>query len=309
MRGMKAGLVDVPAPSSMAPLCFAYGVASLPVANRPMREWLKDRCREAGLDPVSEVPEGDRAVFVRTDAWVSASSLRALAEGSSDGCVVDSSGEPLAWSGSSAHVPAEGERRSSGEGEFLVRFPWQLLDLNQAVLAEMTEPAQAGTVESGTTVNGVLSVGAGSVVLPGVYIEGTVLIGRDCKIGPNCYLRGSTSVGDGCHIGQAVEVKNSIVMDGTSMGHLSYCGDSVVGRDVNFGAGTITANFRHDGSNHRSAVDGELIDTGRRKLGAVVGDRVHTGIHTSIYPGRKLWPDTSTRPGEVVRKDLRSDSV
>ena len=148
-------------------------------------------------------------------------------------------------------------------------------------------------------------LGQGSRVLPGVFIEGNVVIGRNCKIGPNCYLRGNTSIGEGCHIGQGVEIKNSIVMDHTGIGHLSYCGDSIIGRSVNFGAGTIIGNLRHDGANHRSMVGEELIDTGRRKFGSVVGDGVHTGINTSIYPGRKLWPGAETRPGEVVRRDIR----
>ena len=93
-------------------------------------------------------------------------------------------------------------------------------------------------------------------------------------------------------------------MANVGMGHLSYCGDSIVGKGTNFGAGTITANFRHDGQTHRSMVDGALVDTGRHKFGSIIGDDVHTGIHTSIYPGRKLWPHTSTRPGDVVQRDL-----
>jgi bifunctional UDP-N-acetylglucosamine pyrophosphorylase/glucosamine-1-phosphate N-acetyltransferase len=51
-------------------------------------------------------------------------------------------------------------------------------------------------------------------------------------------------------------------------------------------------------------VKGELIDTGRRKLGAIIGDNVHTGINTSIYPGRKIWPNKATKPGEIVEKDI-----
>ena len=137
-----------------------------------------------------------------------------------------------------------------------------------------------------------------------MVIEGDVIIGADCKIGPNCYLRGATTIGDRCHVGQAVEIKNSILMDGTNVGHLSYVGDSILGRKVNFGAGTLTSNLRHDGRNHRTLVAGELVDTGRRKFGAVVGDGVHTGIHTSIYPGRKLAAGTTTRPGDIVRTDL-----
>ena len=95
-----------------------------------------------------------------------------------------------------------------------------------------------------------------------------------------------------------------MILAKSSIGHLSYVGDSVLGTGVNFGAGTTTSNFRHDGKNHRTAVDGVLIDTGRRKFGAIIGDGVHTGIHTSIYPGRQLWPGTTTLPGEIVRKDI-----
>jgi bifunctional UDP-N-acetylglucosamine pyrophosphorylase/glucosamine-1-phosphate N-acetyltransferase len=155
-------------------------------------------------------------------------------------------------------------------------------------------------------VDGRLQVGKGVKILPGVVIEGDVIIGDHCKIGPNCYIRGSTSIGDRCHVGQAVELKNSILLSGTNVGHLSYVGDSVLGEKVNFGAGTITSNLRHDGAAHRSLVEGRLTDTGRRKLGTIVGDGVHTGVHTSIYPGRKLWPKTTTLPGAIVAKDILS---
>jgi len=161
-----------------------------------------------------------------------------------------------------------------------------------------------GEVSPGAHVEGPLYVGKGSVVRPGVYIEGPVMIGEGCTVGPNCYLRPGTVLGRGCKVGQGCEIKNSILMDSAAVPHLSYVGDSVVGEKANLGCGTVTANFRHDGKNHRSRVKDELIDTGRRKLGAIIGDGVHTGIHTSIYPGRKLWPQTSTLPGEIVREDL-----
>jgi bifunctional UDP-N-acetylglucosamine pyrophosphorylase/glucosamine-1-phosphate N-acetyltransferase len=138
------------------------------------------------------------------------------------------------------------------------------------------------------------------VILPGVYIEGNAVIGENCKIGPNCYIRGNTSIGDNCHIGQAVEIKNSILQNKVSAGHLAYAGDSVICSSVNLGAGTIISNLRHDNTNHRYEVDGNLIETGRRKFGAVIGENVHTGIHTSIYPGRSLSANAVTRPGEIV---------
>jgi bifunctional UDP-N-acetylglucosamine pyrophosphorylase/glucosamine-1-phosphate N-acetyltransferase len=141
------------------------------------------------------------------------------------------------------------------------------------------------------------------VIKSGSYIEGPVYIGANCKIGPNCYLRAKSVFGDEAKVGNACEIKNSIFFKKATVGHLSYVGDSILGEHVNFGAGTIAANLRHDDTNIRSMVKGELIDTGRRKLGVIVGDGVHTGIHTSIYPGRKLWPGMSTTPGEIVQQD------
>jgi UDP-N-acetylglucosamine diphosphorylase / glucose-1-phosphate thymidylyltransferase / UDP-N-acetylgalactosamine diphosphorylase / glucosamine-1-phosphate N-acetyltransferase / galactosamine-1-phosphate N-acetyltransferase len=184
------------------------------------------------------------------------------------------------------------------------RYPWDLLGLHELYLERMRASEILGEVHPNAVVEGNLKLGKGSRVLPGVFIEGNVVIGENCKIGPNCYIRGATSIGDSCHIGQSVEIKNSIILDRTNVGHLSYVGDSILGEGVNFGAGTIVSNLRHDGETHRSMVEGTLVDTGRRKLGVIVGDGVHTGIGTLIYPGRKIWPAMTTRPGEVVARDL-----
>ena len=185
-----------------------------------------------------------------------------------------------------------------------IRYPWDILVVNERLIARLSTPEIVGEVSDAAHIDGVIRLGEGSRILPGVFIEGNAVIGKNCKIGPNCYIRGNTVVGDNCHIGQAVEIKNSVIGFKTAVGHLSYVGDSVLGDHVNFGAGTIIGNLRHDGKNHRSLVGGTLVDTGRRKFGAIVGNDVHTGIHTAIYPGRKLAPGSSTRPGDVVQLDL-----
>ncbi|HJO55124.1 MAG TPA: bifunctional sugar-1-phosphate nucleotidylyltransferase/acetyltransferase, partial [Candidatus Scalindua sp.] len=183
-----------------------------------------------------------------------------------------------------------------------VGYPWDLIEANNILVSEIKNDIK-GKVEKNVTVKGMLKVGKGSEILSGTYIKGNVVIGEDCLIGPNCYLRGNTSIGNGCHIGQAVEIKNSIVMDNAKVPHLSYIGDSVIGNNSNLGAGTITANLKHDNKNVGSTVKGKPVDTGRRKLGTIIADNVHTGINTTIYPGRKVWPGLGTLPGEIIDKD------
>lgn len=234
-------------------------------------------------------------------AWVSVVDWKAALD-TEVTTILDDHGEVLAWSGDEPDLSLSMQAFHS----FLIEHPWDLLKANEEHLSDLDESAIEGEVHRSVVIEGHLRLGKGSRILPGVFIEGNVVIGGNCKVGPNCYIRGATSIGDQCHIGQAVEIKNSIILAQTAIGHLSYAGDSVIGRKVNFGAGTIISNFRHDGANHRSMIDGALIDTGRRKFGAIIGDHVHTGIHTAIYPGRKIAAHATTRPGEIVQRDIES---
>lgn len=275
----------------------------LEVAGQPLGRLQAQRLVEAGFN--LEVDEGAvrTSMTQRGDAWLSLNSLDRLRREDSPARIAEASGEVLAWTGSSE--PAEdGVLIPADTEDLLLRYPWDLLRLHERLVGGIEANDIRGEVSTSAHLEGRIRIGKGTRILPGVFVEGNVVIGEHCKIGPNCYLRGNTAIGDHCHIGQAVEIKNSVIGTRTSIGHLSYCGDSIIGERVNLGAGTITSNLRHDGANHRSMVEGVLLDTGRRKFGAVIGDGVHTGIHTSIYPGRKLWPGTSTRPGEVVQKDL-----
>ncbi|MAG07930.1 glucose-1-phosphate thymidylyltransferase [Candidatus Woesearchaeota archaeon] len=187
---------------------------------------------------------------------------------------------------------------------FPVSYPWSLLNANEFFINKINKNEIKGKVESNVIIKDKIIVGKGTTIKSGSCIEGPVIIGENCEIGPNSYLRKGATIGNNCKIGNACEIKNSILMDNTKVPHLSYVADSIIGENCNLGAGTIIANLRHDKENVKSKVKNELIDTGRRKFGAVIGDNVHTGINTSIYPGRKLWPGMNTVPGEVVRKDI-----
>lgn len=196
-------------------------------------------------------------------------------------------------------LAARGIAVVEAEGWHDLAYPWHLLDANEALLRGL-QPENRGKVEDGAHLLGPVRVGEGTRIRSGAYIEGPVSIGRDCDIGPNCFVRPNTSIGDRCRVGNACEVKGSILMNGCHVGHLSYVGDSVLGEDCNLGAGTVTANLRHDDRTVRASWSGQRLDTGRRKFGAVLGDGVHTGIHTSLNVGVVLDAGASTKPNETV---------
>ena len=180
--------------------------------------------------------------------------------------------------------------------------PWELLEANEWALGELDRRID-GDVSADAHVDGAVVVETEATVKPGVTIEGPAYVGADATVGPNAYVRGATYLGPGTKVGHAVEVKNSVVMAGTSIGHLSYVGDSVLGRDVNFGAGTNVANLRHDGESVRMTVKGDRVNTGRRKFGVVCGDGVKTAINTSLNAGVVLSSGATSTPGESVMRD------
>jgi len=180
--------------------------------------------------------------------------------------------------------------------------PWELLAANEWLLESLSTRLD-GSVHENATLDGPVVVAEGATVKSGVTIEGPVYVDRGATVGPNAYVRGSTYLAPDAKVGNAVEVKNSILMAGATVGHLSYVGDSVLGRRVNFGAGTKVANLRHDGEPITLTVKGERVSTGRRKLGVIVGDDAKTGINTSLNAGVVLGARTMTRPGEVLTSD------
>lgn len=152
--------------------------------------------------------------------------------------------------------------------------------------------------EKGAIISKEAIIKKGTIIKSGSYIEGRVYIGENCVIGPNCYIRDGSVIENNCKIGASVEIKNSIIGSMTKINHLSYVGDSIIGENCNLGAGTITANLRHDNSTVKVEVKDKLIDTGKTKLGAIIADNIKTGIGTLIYPGRKVLKNTL--PGEKV---------
>ncbi len=179
--------------------------------------------------------------------------------------------------------------------------PWDLLAATEDRLPEFATDT-AGTISENATITGPVVIEEDAEIRGGVYLEGPILVRAGATVGPNAYIRGCTVIGPDATVGHAVEIKNSLLLSGATVGHQSYLGDSIIGPDANLGAGTNVANLRHDGESVRTTVKGEVVSTGRRKYGAVLGAGVKTGINTSVNAGVVLDTNTTTDPGEVVMR-------
>ncbi|MDR3062577.1 MAG: NTP transferase domain-containing protein [Methanobrevibacter sp.] len=186
--------------------------------------------------------------------------------------------------------------------------PWELIEINEIMLKDIQREIK-GEIERGATIHGNIFLDEGSIIRSGVYIQGSVYIGKNCDIGPNCYIRGNTYVGDNVKVGNAVEIKNSIIMENTNVNHLSYVGDSVIGSNCNLGAGTNIANLRFDDKPVKIMIKGEKINSGRRKMGSIIGDNVKTGINSSFTPGVTVGFNTFIGPHVLLDGDVESNKI
>jgi len=186
--------------------------------------------------------------------------------------------------------------------------PWDIFDANMRVLKSV-EPSILGSIEDGAHIRGRVFVGKGALIRSGSYIEGPAYIGDGSDIGPNCYIRPYTSIGRNVRVGNACEIKNSILMDNVHVGHLSYIGDSIIGEGCNLGAGFISANLRFDRKTIKMRVKGEVVDTGRTKIGVIMGDRVMTGVGALFMPGVTVGPNSWIGPNVVVYEDVPPDTI
>jgi len=191
-------------------------------------------------------------------------------------------------------------------GRFDPAAPWKLLDEPlDNLLAGLPSSDIQGQLSPDVHLSGDrIVICAGARIHPTAVIEGPIYIGRDVEIRPGAYLRGGIWIGDRCVVGTNTEIKRAILLPHAKAPHLNYIGDSILGADVNLGAGTILSNFRHDGKNIKIPHDGQRLDTGRRKLGAILGDGVLTGCNSVLHPGVVVGRGTQIYPGVQLRPGI-----
>ncbi|MEK6973591.1 MAG: hypothetical protein AABW72_06175 [archaeon] len=184
---------------------------------------------------------------------------------------------------------------------------WHSLDELEHIFTKLKNK-NYGKIEKNVHIGGCLFLENGAVIKAGTRIEGNVYVGANSVIGPNAYLRKDVYVGENCHIANS-EIKNSIILDNTNIPHYSYVGDSILGNDINLGAGTKIANLRFDDKTITVQVGSKKIDSGRRKLGSLINSGTKTGINSTIYCGKIIGKGCFIYPGRIVDRNLKDNEI
>jgi len=189
-----------------------------------------------------------------------------------------------------------------------IGLPWDLLTANEFFIDQIKNEKKSD-IEDNVTIKGEIYIGKNTIIKAGTYIEGPIWIGDDCIIGPNAYLRKGTVLCGNNKVGASSEIKNSILLENAKAPHHNYVGDSIIGKNCNLGSGTKIANLRLDKKEINVVHKGKLVNTGRKKLGVIMGDNVATGINSSINSGTIIGSDTKIGPNTLISGTYESKSL
>lgn len=146
-------------------------------------------------------------------------------------------------------------------------------------------------------------------VFPTAYLGAPCIIGANTEVRHGAFIRGSALVGENCVVGNSVELKNVILFDNVQTPHYNYVGDSILGYKSHMGAGSITSNVKSDKTNVVVKTGDEQIETGIKKIGAMLGDFVEVGCNSVLNPGTVIGRNSNIYPTSCVRGVIPSDSI
>ncbi len=185
-------------------------------------------------------------------------------------------------------------------GDFLKKcpYPWQALEHIGAWIRDI---GQALPEEEYDHPAAEIWISKRARIAPSAVIAGPCIIGHGTEVRTGVFLRGNVLVGEDAVIGNSTELKNAILFDGVQVPHFNYVGDSILGFRAHLGAGAVTSNVKCDKSPVTVHCGEESAETGRKKVGAMVGDRVEVGCNSVLCPGCVIGRDSIIYPLSTVR--------
>lgn len=189
-----------------------------------------------------------------------------------------------------------------------LKYPWDLLDVKDYLLKDVKSyKGKQCNIAKSAEIIGDVYIGDNVKIFEGARIIGPCYIGNNAKIGTNAILRNGAVIEDNCVVGAQMEIKNSILMNGTTT-HSGFIGDSVIGENCKIAAQFTSANVRLDRKNIKATIKDESIDTSKKSLGVFMGCSVMVGINCSVMPGVIIGNNVVIGPSTTVRKNINSNS-
>ncbi|MFW9986625.1 MAG: bifunctional sugar-1-phosphate nucleotidylyltransferase/acetyltransferase [Candidatus Odinarchaeota archaeon] len=186
---------------------------------------------------------------------------------------------------------------------------WNILDASSVLFERLHQKKSAridssASVSEGAHIIGDVWINSGAKVFPGAALVGPVYVGPDTVVGNNCLIRDNAILNRNVSVGFSCEIRNTVMMPGSRVGHLAFVGDSILGFDADLGASVVLSNYRFDGKEVQVMLQDQLVSTNTDKFGAVIGDAVKIGCGAVVLPGRTIGYNSWVDPGVVVRKDV-----
>lgn len=187
-----------------------------------------------------------------------------------------------------------------------VEYPWEALGQIGDFIAKLGPTLPSEEYEER---EGQVWIARTAKVYPNTTIIGPTIIGPDTEVRPGAFIRGNALVGSGCVVGNSTELKNVIIFNCVQVPHYNYVGDSILGYKSHMGAGSITSNVKADKSLVEIKSEEAHIETGRKKVGAILGDFVEIGCNTVLNPGSVIGCHSNVYPLSMVRGYVPAESI
>ena len=194
----------------------------------------------------------------------------------------------------------------AGEALGELTYPWEILPKIKELIPALGEKLDPDVYEKkGENI----WIAKSAKIAPTASITGPVIIGEETEVRPGAFIRGNALVGNNCVVGNSTELKNVILFNNVQVPHYNYVGDSVLGYKSHMGAGSITSNVKSDKTLVEIKVEGKIVATGLKKMGAILGDQVEVGCGSILNPGSVIGANTNIYPLSSVRGYVPGGSI
>ena len=185
-------------------------------------------------------------------------------------------------------------------------YPWEVLPKIEAFILELGKTLSEDEYDC---IDGNIWIAKSATIAPTASITGPCIIGKNTEVRQCAFIRGKAIVGENCVVGNSTELKNVILFNNVQVPHYNYVGDSILGFKSHMGAGSITSNVKSDKTKVTINYQGEKLNTGLKKMGAILGNYVEVGCNSVLNPGTVIGSNTNVYPLSSVRGFIPRGSI